>query len=102
MRLAPFACSIAALLTAGSAVAADRASDVDYLRASRCRGLAAGLAADTASLDAFLKTQGRSRDQFVHQRGEEEAARGKRDARRSGRAAEATAELSGPCQAFKG
>lgn len=102
MRLSPLFCSIAAVLAAGSATAADRVSDVDYLRASRCRGLAAGLGADTTALDTFVKVQGRSRDQFVHQRGEEEAARGKRDAKRAGRTAEATSELGGPCQAFKG
>lgn len=102
MRLAPLALSAAAVLIAGSAVAAERASDLDYLRASRCRGLATGLSADTSSLDAYLKVEARTRDLFVVQRGSEEEARGKRDAKRSERAAKSAEELNGPCQAYKG
>lgn len=102
MRLAPLALSAAALLVAGSAVATERATDLDYLRASRCRGLATGLAADTSALDAYLKVEARTRDLFVVQRGSEEEARGKRDARRAERAARSAEELNGPCQAYKG
>lgn len=103
MRLAPLALTAtAAVLIAGSAVAAEHATDVDYLRASRCRGLASGLSADTAALDAYLKTEARTRDLFVVQRGAEEQARGKRDAKRSERAAKSAEELNGPCQAYKG
>ena len=102
MRLTPLALSAAALLVAGSAVAAERASDLDYLRASRCRGLATGLSADTGALDAYLKVEARTRDLFVVQRGSEEEARGKRDARRAERAAKSAEELNGPCQAYKG
>lgn len=102
MRLAPLALSAAALLVAGSAVAAERATDLDYLRASRCRGLATGLSADTSALDAYLKVEARTRDLFVVQRGSEEEARGKRDAKRSERAAKSAEELNGPCQAYKG
>lgn len=98
MRLAPLALCAATVLIAGSAVAADRATDVDYLRASRCRGIAAGLSADTTALDAFLKAEGRTRDLFVHQRGDEEQARGKR----AERLPKVTEELNGPCQAYKG
>ena len=101
MRIAPLAISATALLIAGSAVAAERATDLDYLRASRCRGLAAGLAADTAGLDAYLKAEARSRDLFVVQRGSEEEARGKKEAKRSERAAKSAEELNGPCQAYK-
>ena len=102
MRIAPIALSAVAILIAGSAAAADRATDVDYLRASRCRGIAAGLSADTSALDAFLKTEGRSRNEFIHQKGEEEQARGKRDAKRSEDGGKAASELNGPCQAYKG
>ena len=102
MRIAPLALSAAVLLIAGSAVAAERATDVDYLRAARCRGIAAGLSADTAALDAYLKTEGRTRDLFVHDRGDEEQARGKRDAKRAERMPKVTEELNGPCQAYKG
>ena len=102
MRLAPLAIAAAAALTAGSAIAADRATDLDYLKASRCRGLAAGLAADTSALDAYLKTEARSRDLFVVQRGSEEEARGKKEAKRAERAGKSSEELNGPCQAYKG
>lgn len=102
MRIASIALSAAALLIAGSAVAAERATDVDYLRASRCRGIAAGLQADTTALDAYLKTEGRTRDLFVHTRGDEEQARGKRDAKRGERLPKVTEEFNGPCQAYKG
>lgn len=102
MRLTPLMLAAVALLTAGSAAAASRATDVDYLKASRCRGIASGLAADTTSFDAYLKTEGRSRDLFMVQRGVEEQARGKKDARRTERAAKVTSELNGPCQVYKG
>lgn len=102
MRLASLALTASALLIAGSAAAADRATDVDYLRAARCRGIAAGLQADTTAFDAFLKTQGRTRDLFVHNRGDEEQARGKRDAKRAERLPKVTEEFNGPCQAYKG
>ena len=91
------------LAAAGSAAAA---SDVDYLRASRCRGLAAsGVAAvDTAAMDAFLKTEGRTRTTFVMDRGKAEFDRAKREGKTDSaeRKARLTAELNGPCQAYKG
>lgn len=102
MRLASLALTATALLIAGSAAAADRATDIDYLRASRCRGIAAGLSLDAPALDAFLKAEGRTRDLFVHNRGEEEQARGKRDAKRAERIPKLTEEFNGPCQAYKG
>ena len=39
---------------------------------------------------------------FIHQKGEEEQARGKRDAKRSEDGGKAASELNGPCQAYKG
>ena len=92
------------LAAAGSAAAA--VSEVDYLRANRCRGLAAaGVAAvDTAAMDAFLKTEGRSRTTFVMDRGKAEFDRAKREGKTDNaeRKARLTAELNGPCQVYKG
>ena len=92
------------LVAAGSAAAA--VSDVDYLRANRCRGLAAaGVATvDTAAMDAFLETEGRTRTTFVMDRGKAEFDRAKREGKTDSaeRKARLTAELNGPCQAYKG
>jgi hypothetical protein len=86
---------------AASAAAADRVSDVDYLRASRCKGLAAAQGgADTAGLDAFLKDQGRNRLPYIQEQGQAERARGKRDGANAAMKERVAAELSGPCGAY--
>jgi len=86
---------------AGAATASDRITDLDYLKANRCRGLAAGLGiGDTASLDAMLKTEARGRNDVILQRGEEELSRGKRDAAKADARERLTAEVNGPCMAY--
>lgn len=85
---------------AGAAAAADRATDVDYLRASRCRGIAAGLGADTSGLDAFLKAQSRTRNDVIMTRGEEEAARAKKETRDANLKDRLSGELAGACVAY--
>ena len=49
----------AAVLAAGAASASDKVSDVDFLKANRCKGLATTLTGvvDSASLDAFIKSE---------------------------------------------
>jgi hypothetical protein len=90
-------------VVAGSAVASEKLSDVDYLKANRCRGLAAGLGAgDTAGLDTLIKTEGRSRLEMVYAKGQQEQERGKRDASHLDSKERLTAELNGPCTAFLG
>ena len=88
---------------AGSAAAA--VSDVEYLRANRCRGLAEGglTQVDTAGMDAFLKAEGRTRNAYVAERGKAEFDKAKREAKTDSteKKAKLTAELSGPCQAYK-
>lgn len=101
MRLFPIAVVLAGVAVAGSAMAAGRATDVDYLNAARCRGIAGALSADTSALDAFLKAQGRTRIDYILQKADDEQRRGARDAKSPSKSAAATAELSGPCQAFK-
>lgn len=105
MKLIAIALTSAGLLAAaGSAAAA--VSDVEFLRASRCRGLAdSGLATvDTAAMDAFIKAEKRTRTAFVADRGKAEFDRAKREAKTENteRKARLTAELNGPCQAYKG
>jgi len=59
---------VSALVLAGLASAAQAApavTDIQYLQAARCRGLAASEALgklDTTALDSFLRSEGQSRD----------------------------------------
>ena len=88
---------------AGAAAAAEHLSDVDYLKANRCRGIAEGLGAgDTAGLDGLIKAEGRSRVEPVYERGQQELARGKRDATTRDARERLSAELNGPCMAYLG
>ena len=104
MRIAAYLLATAALMTAGSALAATQVTDMDYLKANRCRALAVAASADTTDLDAFLKTAGKTRTTFVLGQGVEAQDRAKREAKSENaeRKARLAAELSGPCQAFKG
>ncbi len=53
MRIAAITLTAAAaLMVAGSALAEGSVTDVDYLKASRCRGIAGVTAPDTTALDA--------------------------------------------------
>ncbi len=103
MKTAAILLATLGLAVAGSAAASDRLSDVDYLKANRCRGLAAGFGgADTTSLDALIKTEGRSRLDIVYARGQQEMERGKRDASKTDGKDRFSAELNGYCTAFMG
>jgi len=98
MKFAAIAVLGASLLAAGSAAAA--VSDVDYLKANRCRGLAVGLGSDAAGLEAFVKAEGRTRHPMIQQRAEEEFAKARRAGGRTDGRERLVAELSGPCSAF--
>jgi hypothetical protein len=99
MKFAAIAIAALGLAVAGSAAAA-RFTDVDYLRASRCKGIATGLGADTASLDALLKAEGRSRMDVILRHGEEEADRAKRQAADANMKDRLAAELASGCAAY--
>jgi hypothetical protein len=86
---------------AGSTFAATPASDLDYLKASRCRGIATAVGADASALQAYLKAEGGSRAPYIQTRAEDEFDRARREARGEGRARLA-AELAGPCVAYQG
>ena len=94
----------AALMAAGSAMAAAQVTDVDFIKASRCRGIATSSAVDTADLDAWLKAARRSRTTSVMDRAAVAEDAGRREAKTTNaeRKARLATELSGPCQAFKG
>lgn len=90
-------------LTAGAATAAERVTDLDYMKANRCKGIAEGVGqADTAGLDAFLKEQKKGRQSFVLERAGSEHDRAKREARSEDRRERLTAELTGACMAYMG
>jgi hypothetical protein len=91
----------ASLVAAGSAAASDKVTDLDYLKASRCKGIATATGADTAGLDAYLKAAERGRQAVIVERGETEIDRAKREAR-GDRKARAEAELAGACSAYTG
>lgn len=102
MKAAAIGLSALSLFLAGAASASQRVTDVDYLRASRCKGIATGLGdTDTAGLDAFLKSQRNVRDEIILDRAEREMARGKREARDANMRDQLRAELDGPCLAYR-
>lgn len=90
------------LAAAGSASAA--ISDVEFLKANRCMGLAdSGVATvDTAAMDAFIKTERRARSPYALERGRAEYDKGKREGKSvsADRRERLAAELNGPCQAY--
>ena len=105
MKTAAIAIAIAVLgLAAGSASAAGQVSDLDYMKANRCKGLATTLTgvADPASMDAFIKSARGSRAPHVLERAEAEFDRAKREARSVDRRGRLTAELTGYCAELLG
>ena len=86
---------------AGAAQAGSKLTDVDYLKAARCKGLAEGLGGnDTASLSALVKAEGVSRSETIYTEGQKQEDRAKRDSKNTDGKERLTAELNGPCVAF--
>ena len=56
MRISVILAAAVAGSISSSAMAEGRVTDTEFLRASRCKGLAEGLSSDSAAIDAFLKT----------------------------------------------
>lgn len=103
MKLAAIALAGLALAAAGtSAAASSQVSDVDFLKANRCKGIAAGVGADTAGVDAFIKTQGASRLDYVLDKGHEEYLRAKRQTSDANMKDRLNAELATSCTAYMG
>jgi regulator of protease activity HflC (stomatin/prohibitin superfamily) len=101
MKFAIFALA-AAVFAAGAASASDKVTDVDFLKANRCKGLATTLTGvvDTASLDSFIKAERGARAPYVMERAAEEFAKAKKEAKGEDRKDRLTAELTGGCQAY--
>jgi hypothetical protein len=100
MKIA-FVIAILGSVAAGSAAAAAEITDIDYLRANRCKGLAVGSGVtDSPALDAYLKEARRGRFPAALTRGDQEFDRAKKDARHSKE--RYAAELSGACAAYRG
>lgn len=105
MKFAVLAITVAATVaSAGSALAVERVTDLDYMRASRCKGLATTLTGvvDASSIDAYLKSARGARSPVVFDRAESEFEKAKREARSEDRKARLTAELTGACSAYLG
>ena len=102
MKLAAIALAGLALSAAGSAAAASQVSDVDFLRANRCKGIAAGVGVDTAGVDAFIKTQGATRLDYILDKGREEYLRAKRETSDANMKDRLNAELATSCTAYMG
>lgn len=102
MKIAAAALIVAAL-TAGSAAAAE-VTDVEYLKANRCKGLATTLegVVDVDALNKFIKAERGARANYIVDRGNEEFTRARKEARSEDRRERLTAELTGPCQAYLG
>jgi len=101
MKVAAIALTVVSVAIAGTAVASNRVSDLDYLKANRCKGLAVALGtADATGLDAFIKAEGRSRDPIILARATEERDRAQHQARDGNMKDKLSAELAGPCTAY--
>lgn len=103
MKAAAVLVATLGLAFAGVASASDHITDLDYLKANRCKGLAVGLGSgDTAGLDALIKAEGRTRSDTVLERASEELTRGKRDGAKTDLKDKMSAEFNGPCTAYMG
>lgn len=100
LKAAALCATIAATAFAGAASAA--VSDSDYIRASRCKGIAAGLGVDSTDLAGFVRAEGRTRLPVVS----EQAAAAETKARKAAAKAESKTkfetELSSVCAAYTG
>ena len=91
-----------AVFGAGSAMASDRVTDVDFLKANRCKGLATTLpgVVDAQALDSFIKAERGARPPYIMERASAEFDRARREAKGAERRDRLTSELNGICQAY--
>jgi hypothetical protein len=100
MKFVAVAFVVAGLGWAGAAAAQDQVSDTAFLKANRCKGIAAGLGADATPFKAYLKNQSRSRADMIINKANGEAGQASREAADPANKERLTAELSGPCSAY--
>ncbi|HEX4179303.1 MAG TPA: hypothetical protein VHY32_00780 [Caulobacteraceae bacterium] len=101
--------TIASLVFAASAFAGaanaqkpDRLTDVAFIAANRCEGLAQGAKVDVAGIKKMLDFQGNQRGQYILEKADEARDDAKRQASRADGYTWQTvsAELNGACQAY--
>jgi hypothetical protein len=94
------ACAAATTASAGS----NRLSDIDYLQAARCSGLAASQSMDPSAYDNVLKAQRVGRAGYIQDKADATRNDAKRQAARAGaeRKPMLLAELDGACRRFGG
>jgi hypothetical protein len=101
MKFTAIALAAVGLATlAGSASAASHATDVDFLRANRCKGLAVGLGSDATPFASYIKAEEGTRLDVIIDRGDQEFDRARRQAKDANIKAKLEAELAGPCSAY--
>ena len=95
---------VAATFAAGAASASEKVSDVDYLKANRCKGLATSIegVVDPAALTSFIKSERGTRASYIVVRGDEEFQRARKEAKSADRKERLTTELTSACQAYLG
>mgnify|MGYP006181411277 CR=1 FL=1 len=73
---------VVAALTAGSAAAAE-VTDVDFLKANRCKGLATSIegVVDVAALNTFIKSERGARANYIVDRADTEFKRARKEAK---------------------
>ena len=95
---------VAATFAAGAASASEKVTDVDYLKANRCKGLATSIdgVVDPAALTSFIKAERGTRASYIVNRGDEEFQRARKEAKSADRKERLTTELTTACQAYVG
>jgi hypothetical protein len=93
---------VAASAGAGAAAAQTQVSDQQFLQASRCKGLAVALGADSKAVRRFVNVQSESRAEMILHRGQAAAGQAQREAADPARRAALSAELSGACAPYVG
>lgn len=96
------------MVAAGAAVTPVRAAtpltDVAYMQAARCAGLAEGSGLDVSQVNALLQKQDTGRMSFVYDKADELRSDARREARRADgyEKTRIASELSGACRAYLG
>ncbi len=90
------------LAGAASAQGPERLSDVAYIAASRCEGLAQGAKVDTAAIKSLLVNQDSPRNTYILEKADQAREDGRQKAAHAqGYAQEqVSAELNGSCKAY--
>ena len=104
MRIHVTVAAIASMIAGAANAAPHRVSDLDYLNARRCQGLAEGLrvTGEAVRLAAFNEAQGRIRISAIHDMGWDEYRRAKRQASDPAQADARRTELAARCALFGG